>query len=164
VAVWDKARRRRGCAGRSEKGTSALPSTSARRPAVAQADRRHLARPSAASICWSTTPAILGPVGAAVGAGTERIPPRRRRQSDRDLSRLPIGGAAPAPKRAGPNRGRIVNISSIQAKEGLTMSQRLRGHRKPASLALTKTLGKRAGARGEILVNCITPRRGRRRS
>ena len=101
---------------------------------------------------------ILGPVAPLWEPGTERIPPRRRRQSDRDLSRLPIGGAAPAPT-SGPNRGRIVNISSIQAKEGLTMSSAYAAS-KAGIIALTRPLGKEL-ARKEV--SSIASHRPRRR-
>lgn len=56
---------------------------------------------------------------------------------------------------AGPDRGRIVNISSIQGKEGMPMAGAYAAS-KAAIIALTKTLGKEL-ARDGILVNCITP-------
>ena len=55
----------------------------------------------------------------------------------------------------GPDRGRIVNISSIQAKEGLPMAAAYAAS-KAGLLALTKTLGKELAREG-ILVNAITP-------
>jgi NAD(P)-dependent dehydrogenase (short-subunit alcohol dehydrogenase family) len=58
-------------------------------------------------------------------------------------------------QQSGPNRGRIVNISSIQAKEGLAMSSAYAAS-KAGIIALTKTLGKELAGEG-ILVNCITP-------
>lgn len=55
----------------------------------------------------------------------------------------------------GPNRGRIVNVSSIQAKEGMPMAAAYAAS-KAGIVSLTKTLGKEL-ARDGILVNCITP-------
>lgn len=55
----------------------------------------------------------------------------------------------------GPNRGRIVNISSIQAKEGMPMAAAYAAS-KAGVLALTKTLGKELAREG-VLVNAITP-------
>lgn len=52
-------------------------------------------------------------------------------------------------------RGRIVNVSSIQGKEGLAHSGAY-GVSKAGVIALTKILGKEL-ARDGILVNCITP-------
>jgi 2-dehydro-3-deoxy-L-rhamnonate dehydrogenase (NAD+) len=55
----------------------------------------------------------------------------------------------------GPVRGRIVNMSSVQGKEGMALSGAY-GISKAAILALTKILGKEHAADG-ILVNCVTP-------
>jgi NAD(P)-dependent dehydrogenase (short-subunit alcohol dehydrogenase family) len=55
----------------------------------------------------------------------------------------------------GPVRGRVVNISSVQGKEGMALSGAY-GISKAAVLALTKILGKEHAADG-ILVNCVTP-------
>lgn len=55
----------------------------------------------------------------------------------------------------GPVRGRIVNISSIQAKEGMPLAAAYAAS-KAGVIALTKTLGKEL-ARDGILVNCVTP-------
>lgn len=55
----------------------------------------------------------------------------------------------------GPDRGRIVNVSSIQAKEGMPMAAAYAAS-KAGIVALTKTLGKELAQEG-ILVNCITP-------
>ncbi|OYU47443.1 MAG: 3-oxoacyl-ACP reductase [Rhizobiales bacterium PAR1] len=55
----------------------------------------------------------------------------------------------------GPDRGRIVNVSSIQAKEGLPMAAAYAAS-KAGIISLTKTLGKELAQKG-ILVNCITP-------
>lgn len=58
-------------------------------------------------------------------------------------------------KQPGPDRGRIVNMSSIQAKEGMPMAAAYAAS-KAGIVALTKTLGKELAREG-ILVNCITP-------
>ena len=50
---------------------------------------------------------------------------------------------------------RIVNISSIQAKEGMPLASAYAAS-KAGIIALTKTLGKELAKKG-ILVNCITP-------
>jgi 2-dehydro-3-deoxy-L-rhamnonate dehydrogenase (NAD+) len=55
----------------------------------------------------------------------------------------------------GPDRGRIVNVASIQAKEGMPMAAAYAAS-KAGIVALTKTLGKEVAPSG-ILVNCITP-------
>lgn len=54
-----------------------------------------------------------------------------------------------------PDGGRIVNVSSIQAKEGMPMAAAYAAS-KAGVIALTKTLGKELALHG-ILVNCITP-------
>lgn len=56
---------------------------------------------------------------------------------------------------AGPDRGRIVTVSSIQAKEGMPLAGAYSAS-KAGIIALTKTLGKELADKG-ILVNCITP-------
>ncbi|GAB4166802.1 MAG: hypothetical protein OHK0024_01510 [Thalassobaculales bacterium] len=56
---------------------------------------------------------------------------------------------------AGPRRGAIVNIASIQAKEGMPMAGAYAAS-KAGVIALTKTLGKELAGEG-IPVNCITP-------
>lgn len=55
----------------------------------------------------------------------------------------------------GPVRGRIVNMSSVQGKEGMALSGAY-GISKAGVLALTKILGKEHASDG-ILVNSITP-------
>jgi NAD(P)-dependent dehydrogenase (short-subunit alcohol dehydrogenase family) len=55
----------------------------------------------------------------------------------------------------GPVRGRIVNMSSVQGKEGMSLSGAY-GISKAGVLALTKILGKEHASDG-ILVNSITP-------
>jgi 3-oxoacyl-[acyl-carrier protein] reductase len=58
-------------------------------------------------------------------------------------------------RQAGAHRARIVNISSIQAKEGLALAGPYAAS-KAGLIALTKTLAKELAPDG-ILVNCITP-------
>ncbi len=52
-------------------------------------------------------------------------------------------------------RGRIVNVSSVQGKEGMALSGAY-GISKAGVIALTKILGKELAADG-IMVNCVTP-------
>jgi 3-oxoacyl-[acyl-carrier protein] reductase len=52
-------------------------------------------------------------------------------------------------------RGRIVNVSSIQAKEGMPQAAAYAAS-KAGLIALTKTLGKELATEG-ILVNAVTP-------
>ena len=56
---------------------------------------------------------------------------------------------------SGPVRGRIVNVSSIQGKEGLELAGAYAAS-KAGVIALTKTLGKELALDG-VLVNCVTP-------
>jgi len=56
---------------------------------------------------------------------------------------------------ASPMRGHIVNVASIQGKEGMALAGAYSAS-KAALIALTKTAGKEA-ARERIIVNCITP-------
>jgi 3-oxoacyl-[acyl-carrier protein] reductase len=56
---------------------------------------------------------------------------------------------------SGPVRGRIVNMSSIQGKEGLALAGAYAAS-KAGVIALTKSLGKEL-ARDGITVNCVTP-------
>lgn len=58
-------------------------------------------------------------------------------------------------RQAGPVRARIVNVSSIQAKEGMPMAAAYAAS-KAGILALTKSLGKELAREG-ILVNAVTP-------
>lgn len=62
-----------------------------------------------------------------------------------------VGKASMIPRQ----RGRIVNVASIQGKEGMALSGAY-GVSKAGVIALTKILGKELAADG-ILVNCITP-------
>lgn len=56
---------------------------------------------------------------------------------------------------SGPVRGHIVNVSSVQAKEGMPQAAAYAAS-KAGILALTKTLGKELAREG-ILVNAVTP-------
>jgi 3-oxoacyl-[acyl-carrier protein] reductase len=97
---------------------------------------------------------ILGPVAPL----WEQAPSEFRRVVDVNLIGTYLVCRSVVPRlrqKSGPNRGRIVNISSIQAKEGLTMSSAYAAS-KAGIIALTKTLGKELAREG-ILVNCITP-------
>jgi len=97
---------------------------------------------------------ILGPVAPL----WEQAPGDFRRVLDVNLIGTYLVCRAVVPRlrqQSGPNRGRIVNISSIQAKEGLAMSSAYAAS-KAGIIALTKTLGKELAGEG-ILVNCITP-------
>jgi NAD(P)-dependent dehydrogenase (short-subunit alcohol dehydrogenase family) len=97
---------------------------------------------------------ILGPVAPL----WEQAPSDFRRVLDVNLVGTYLVCRAVVPRlrqQSGPNRGRIVNISSIQAKEGLAMSSAYAAS-KSGIIALTKTLGKELAREG-ILVNCITP-------
>jgi len=97
---------------------------------------------------------ILGPVAPL----WEQAPGDFRRVVDVNLIGTYLVCRAVVPRlrqQSGPNRGRIVNISSIQAKEGLAMSSAYAAS-KAGVIALTKALGKELAGEG-ILVNCVTP-------
>lgn len=97
---------------------------------------------------------ILGPVAPL----WEHPPAEFRRVVDVNLVGTYLVSRAIVPRmleQPGPSRGRIVNISSIQAKEGMPMAAAYAAS-KAAILALTKTLGKELAGHG-ILVNAITP-------
>jgi 2-dehydro-3-deoxy-L-rhamnonate dehydrogenase (NAD+) len=56
---------------------------------------------------------------------------------------------------AQPLRGHVVNVASVQGKEGLALAGAY-GASKAGLIALTKSAGKEAGPLG-IMVNCVTP-------
>jgi len=58
-------------------------------------------------------------------------------------------------QQATPLRGHVVNVASIQGKEGLALAGAYAAS-KAGLISLTKTAGKEAGPLG-IMVNCITP-------
>ena len=58
-------------------------------------------------------------------------------------------------QRAQPLRGHVVNVASIQGKEGMPLAAAYSAS-KAGLIALTKTAGKE-GAKLSIIVNCITP-------
>ena len=97
---------------------------------------------------------ILGPVAPAWELAAEDV----RRVLDVNLASAFLTVRAVVPRmleNPGPDRGRIVMISSIQAKEGTALGS-LYAAAKAGMLALTKALGKELAEHG-ILVNAITP-------
>jgi NAD(P)-dependent dehydrogenase (short-subunit alcohol dehydrogenase family) len=56
---------------------------------------------------------------------------------------------------ARPLRGHVVNVASVQGKEGLALAGAY-GASKAGLIALTKSAGKEAGPLG-VMVNCVTP-------
>ncbi len=56
---------------------------------------------------------------------------------------------------ARPLRGHVVNVASVQGKEGLPLAGAY-GASKAGLISLTKSAGKEAGPLG-IMVNCVTP-------
>ena len=97
---------------------------------------------------------ILGPVAPL----WEQTPADFRHVLDVNLAGMHLVCRAIVPRmrvQTGRPRGRIVNISSVQGKEGLALSGAY-GISKAGVIALTKILGKELAADG-ILVNCVTP-------
>jgi 2-dehydro-3-deoxy-L-rhamnonate dehydrogenase (NAD+) len=97
---------------------------------------------------------ILGPVAPL----WEQDPATFRRVLDVNVTGMFLVSRAIVPHmRAspGPTRGRIVNISSIQGKEGMAMSGAY-GVSKAGVIGFTKILGKELSTDG-ITVNCVTP-------
>jgi 2-dehydro-3-deoxy-L-rhamnonate dehydrogenase (NAD+) len=97
---------------------------------------------------------ILGPVGRVWEAPVEQI----RRVLDVNLLSAFLSLRAVVPRmldNPGPDRGRIVIMSSVQAKEGTALAGPYAAS-KAGLIALTKTLGKELAGDG-ILVNAVTP-------
>jgi 2-dehydro-3-deoxy-L-rhamnonate dehydrogenase (NAD+) len=97
---------------------------------------------------------ILGPIAPL----WEQDPVKFRRVLDVNVTGPYLVCRAVVPRmraQAGPARGRIVNVASIQGKEGMALSGAY-GISKAGVIALTKILGKEL-ARDGITVNCITP-------
>ncbi len=97
---------------------------------------------------------VLGPVAPM----WELSPDMFRRVMDVNVTGMFLTSRAIVPHmRAGTiaNRGRIVNIASIQGKEGLALSGAY-GVSKAAVIGFTKILGKEL-ASDSIMVNCVTP-------
>lgn len=96
----------------------------------------------------------LGPVGNVWDASPADI----RRVFEVNLTSAFLTARAVVPlmrRNTGPDRGRIVVMSSLQAKEGTAMSGPYAAS-KAGLIALTKCLGKELAADG-ILVNAVTP-------
>lgn len=97
---------------------------------------------------------ILGPVAPL----WEQSPDAFRRVMDVNLTGMYLVCRALVPRmraETAPPKGRIVNISSVQGKEGLVNSGAY-GISKAGVIALTKILGKELAGDG-IMVNCVTP-------
>lgn len=118
---------------------------------------------AAAAATWATLGSVRGLVNNAGILGPvaplwEHPPADFRRVVEVNLVGTYLVSRAIVPRMLeapGPSRGHIVNISSIQAKEGMPMAAAYAAS-KAGILALTKTLGKELAGRG-ILVNAITP-------
>ena len=97
---------------------------------------------------------VLGPVCRAWEAAPDDI----RRVIDTNLVAAFLTVRATVPwmlKNAGPDRGRIVMMASVQGKEGTALAGPYAAS-KAGLIALTKTLGKELAGKG-ILVNAVTP-------
>jgi NAD(P)-dependent dehydrogenase (short-subunit alcohol dehydrogenase family) len=118
---------------------------------------------AAAAATWSAFGRVSGLVNNAGILGPvaplwEHSPEAFRRVTDVNLVGTFLVLRACVPRlldQPGPARGRIVNVSSIQAKEGMPHAAAYAAS-KAGIVALTKTLGNELAGRG-ILVNCITP-------
>lgn len=97
---------------------------------------------------------ILGPVGPIWEANPADI--RRVLEVNLTSGFLTAGAVVPLMRaNSGPNRGRIVIMSSAQAKEGTALAGPYAAS-KAGLIALAKCLGKELAADG-ILVNAVTP-------
>ena len=94
---------------------------------------------------------ILGPVAAIVDVPIELW----RRVIDVNLTGAFICCCSVARLMVAAGWGRIVNIASIQGKEGMPLAGPYAAS-KAALIALTKTLGKELATKG-VLVNCVAP-------
>ncbi len=94
---------------------------------------------------------LLGPVGPIVDIPVETW----RRVIDINLTGAFICSKAVVPIMVAAGWGRIVNMSSVQGKEGMAFAGPYAAS-KAALIALTKTLGKELATTG-VTVNCITP-------
>ena len=97
---------------------------------------------------------ILGPVGPVWEATPEQV----RQVFEVNLTTAFLTMRAVVPHmlaNSGPDRGRIVIMSSVQAKEGTALAGPYAAS-KAGLIALAKVLGKELAAHG-ILVNCVTP-------
>jgi NAD(P)-dependent dehydrogenase (short-subunit alcohol dehydrogenase family) len=94
---------------------------------------------------------ILGPVAPL----WEQEPAAFRRVIDVNLTGMYLVCRAVVPHMRKQKSGRIVNVSSIQGKEGLAQSGAY-GISKAGVIGLTKILGKELAGDG-ITVNCVTP-------
>ena len=97
---------------------------------------------------------ILGPVGPAWQAAPAQV--RQVLEVNLTSAFLTVRAVIPHMLRnQGPDRGRVVIVSSVQAKEGTALAGPYAAS-KAGLIALAKCLGKELAAEG-ILVNAITP-------
>jgi 2-dehydro-3-deoxy-L-rhamnonate dehydrogenase (NAD+) len=119
-------------------------------PAVDRATQATLAACGSIEILINNA-GILGPVAPL----WEQPPDRFRRVIDVNITGMYLVCRALVPHMRPQKRGHIVNVSSIQGKEGMAQSGAY-GISKAGIIALTKILGKELAADG-IMVNCVTP-------
>ncbi|UVK48636.1 SDR family oxidoreductase (plasmid) [Mesorhizobium sp. AR07] len=94
---------------------------------------------------------LLGPVARVLEITTETW----RRVTDVNLTGTFVCCKAVASDMVQAGYGRIINIASVQGKEGMELAGAYAAS-KAGVIALTKTLGKELATSG-VLVNCITP-------